>query len=320
MFRVGVVVSSHGNPPTFNPFGRDERFLRDLLRFKRAFVQHGVMNTTQCQWCGREAINLSLLTTTARREYEMMLSAPIGYTDGQVRLTGMPRYDRLTPRTGDTIVLMPTWRKGLLDEVGQLGTFGERAAAFAASVFASEWRAIAESEEAARLKQSHGVKLTLVWHPQIHSAFRRWSGGSEAKVEALLGREPNDFETLKNTAALLVTDYSSISFDFAYLGKPVAYYQFDADKMLTDRTYHRYRPDFDFAGEGFGPVIRSRGDVLRWIVEAVEGGGGMKEPFRTRAAQFFRYRDKNNCQRVWSEIVRLTSGGQARPLRSTTSH
>ena len=40
-FRGAVVVSSHANASTFNPFGRDERFLRDLIDIKRVFVPHG---------------------------------------------------------------------------------------------------------------------------------------------------------------------------------------------------------------------------------------------------------------------------------------
>ena len=40
-----------------------------------------------------------------------------------------------------------------------------------------------------------------------------------------------------------------------YLMKPVAYYQFDADRMFSDRAYHRYRPDFDF--ERDAPLLRT---------------------------------------------------------------
>lgn len=305
MFRADIVVSSHGNPPTFNPFGRDERFLRDLLRFKRAFVSHGVMNTSQCQWCGREAINLSLFTTTTRSEYETMLAAPIGYTEKQIRLTGMPRYDRLTPGPGDAIVLMPTWRKGLLDRLAQLATFKEKVAGFAASDFAREWRAIAGSDEIAQLKCRRGLKVVLVWHPAIYNAFRRWPGATNGLIEEALGRETTDFERLKTGGGLLVTDYSSISFDFAYLGKPIAYYQFDADRMLNDRTYHRYIPDFDFAERGFGPVIKNRDKLVQWIVETSGREMMMAEPYAGRANGFFQFRDRENCRRVWEEILRI---------------
>ena len=303
MFRGAVVISSHANPATFNPFGRDERFLRDLIDIKRVFAPHGVMNSSDCRWCGREAVNLDLFTTTARDEYEMMLAAPIGYTTRELRLTGMPRYDGLAPGRGDTIVLMPTWRKGLLDRIGRHRTFAEKAAAFGSSDFARTWRGLAESAELKRLAAKDGVKIALVWHPQVHAAFRRWSGGDERLVEANLGRETTDFERLKNTSLLLVTDYSSISFDFAYLGKPVAYYQYDADRMLADRMYHRYAPNFDFAGKGFGPVLHEERDVLGWIADCVMAGGRVAEPYLGRAERYFGFRDAGNCERVWREIL-----------------
>ena len=301
-FRGAVVISSHANAATFNPFGRDERFLRDMIHIKRVFVPHGVMNSSHCHWCSRDTVNLDLFTTTTRDEYAMMLASRIGYTAEHLRWTGMPRYDRLQPGHGNTIVLMPTWRQGLLDRLGSLKDFGENAAAFEASDFASEWRAIAESSQVARLARSGDIKVTVVWHPQIHRAFRRWSRGNGRMVEALLGRETVDFEQLKNTGMLLVTDYSSISFDFAYLGKPIAYYQFDAERMLADPTYHRYPPDFDFRNKGFGPILKKREHVLGWIHEKARDGAKLDEPYRTRADRFFEFRDRENCRRVWSAI------------------
>ena len=135
--------------------------------------------------------------------------------------------------------------------------------------------------------------------------FRRWPGATNALIEEALGRETTDFERLKTSGGLLVTDYSSISFDFAYLGKPIAYYQFDADRMLNDRTYHRYIPDFDFVERGFGPVIKNRDELVQWIVETSGREMTMVEPYAGRANAFFQFRDRENCRRVWEELLSI---------------
>ncbi len=316
-FRATVVVSSHANSNTFEPFGRDARYLRDLIRLKRAFVPHGVMNSSQSQWCGRPAANLSLFTTTAHYEYEMMLAAPIGYTTRQLRLTGMPRYDKLTGARGDTVVFMPTWRMGLLDALARLDGFSARVASFEKSDFVREWRSIAAGPELQALAHSRGLNLKLVWHPKIHESFRAWSDGDLGAVAAVLGPETTDYDHLKRTCALLVTDYSSISFDLAYLGKPVVYYQPDAERMLQDPTWHRYAPDFDFAGQGFGPVVTDRAALLEWVKARAAPGALLDEPYRSRAEAFFTFRDGNNCRRVWEEIRRLAGG--ARPDADDTA-
>ena len=39
--------------------------------------------------------------------------------------------------------------------------------------------------------------------------------------------EEYDVQTVLKESAYLITDYSSISFDFAYMKKPLCYFQFD---------------------------------------------------------------------------------------------
>ena len=59
----------------------------------------------------------------------------------------------------------------------------------------------------------------------------------------------------------MVTDYSSVAFDFAFLRKPVIYYQFDAE--LFDA------PHADPQLELPGPVVATQGGIL----ESLEEGG-----------------------------------------------
>src|SRR5699024_8577370 len=56
-----------------------------------------------------------------------------------------------------------------------------------------------------------------------------------------------DVQFLLKQSSMLITDYSSVAFDFAFLHKPVAYYQFDD---------HRFaRPHADPSAEFPGPVV-----------------------------------------------------------------
>ena len=53
-------------------------------------------------------------------------------------------------------------------------------------------------------------------------------------------------------ASLLVTDYSSIFFDFAYLRKPIIYAHFDYKEY---RMNHYPKGYFDYEKDGFGYII-----------------------------------------------------------------
>ena len=60
------------------------------------------------------------------------------------------------------------------------------------------------------------------------------------------------YQELFKKGALLITDYSSVAFDFAYLKKPVLYYQSTNDYHFNlDESY------FDYETMGFGEVCRS---------------------------------------------------------------
>ena len=56
------------------------------------------------------------------------------------------------------------------------------------------------------------------------------------------------YQDLLNNSSVLLTDYSSVFFDFAYLKKPVIYYHPEND------SYHYEGSYFDYETMGFGDV------------------------------------------------------------------
>ena len=62
--------------------------------------------------------------------------------------------------------------------------------------------------------------------------------------------------------ALLVTDYSSVAFEIAYIEKPVIYYQFDAEQFYGGG-HLGFGGYFDFARDGFGPVCETEDDPVQ---------------------------------------------------------
>ena len=101
--------------------------------------------------------------------------------------------------------------------------------------------------------------------------------------------------------ALLITDYSSVDFDIAYLEKPVVYYHFDAAQFFTGT--HHISGYFDYRRDGFGPVCEAEADVVS-SVETILSGDEPAEYLRRRRATF-PYRDGRCCERVYECIMEL---------------
>ena len=103
---------------------------------------------------------------------------------------------------------------------------------------------------------------------------------------------------------MLITDYSSVFFDFAYLQKPVIFYQFDAPRF---RREHYPAGDFDFTRDAFGPVAATEAEMLGALETVLEAGCVLPEEYRSRVSRFFAYHDDQNCARSYEAIRNLVS-------------
>src|SRR5690554_2234410 len=88
----------------------------------------------------------------------------------------------------------------------------------------------------------------LYLHPALERQVSDYSVGEQIKVKKF----PYNYQQAFREGNLLVTDYSSVAFDFAYLREPVVYAQFDSDKIYRSYTYNKGY--FSYVDGGFGPV------------------------------------------------------------------
>ena len=98
-------------------------------------------------------------------------------------------------------------------------------------------------------------------------------------------------------ASLMVTDYSSVFFDFAYLKKPVLYYQ---NESFDD--FHYGKGYFDYETMAFGEIVHNEDDLVKMIMEYVENDCKMKDKYKSRVDKFFKFNDRNNRKRLYDWI------------------
>ena len=87
-------------------------------------------------------------------------------------------------------------------------------------------------------------------------------------------------------SSLLITDYSSISFDFGYLKKPIIYTQFDYKeyrKLEYPEGYFKYESD------GFGPVYNNIDQTVDSIIKYIEKNCSIEEKYLNRIKSFFTF-------------------------------
>ncbi len=86
-----------------------------------------------------------------------------------------------------------------------------------------------------------------------------------------------NFASYLGAADALLTDYSSVVFDFARLGRPIGFYVPDYERF-TRRSVGLY---LDLATSGPGPLLRHRDELTTWVtalIEATPVGGFDTDP------------------------------------------
>ena len=262
------------------------------------FLQHGVIVSDLSRWLNGKKI--ALMTTSTFPEYSSITGqgSPYSILRNHVGLLGLARWDqfmslRQTKQHSDTILVAPTWRANLAEALDKCPDQASRYALFEESEYGSRWLDLLRSPAlAASRKQIH-----LVLHHRMNSLLP--AVDLPAQVTQLPVTDVRYQQELSR-AALLITDYSSIAFDAAYLGLPLVYYQFDADHFYAD---HSSRAGyFHYGRDGFGPVVTTLEEVNQAITDAATSGYVVNEPYRTRVRETFAYRDTNNCQRTVDAI------------------
>ena len=112
--------------------------------------------------------------------------------------------------------------------------------------------------------------------------------------------EKTKFQTLFNNGSIMITDYSSVSFDFGYLHKPVIYYQYGNDYHFDIKESY-----FNYDTMGFGEVCKDEDELVDIIIEYLENDCVAKEKYSKRIDDFFVFTDKNNCKRVHEAIKKV---------------
>ena len=312
LLRTSRLISSHVDSYVVNPL--DTRYYGSPT-WQFVFLQHGVTKDDISRWLNGKPIRRIISTSRAEHTGFVGRHTPYTFTEREVRLTGFPRHDALLEKSQsrgserkDSIVIMPTWREYLFGPPSGKGTHRELRTDFDDSVYAKAWNGYLRSSDLERLAREHDLEVLFVPHPNLESHIDSSQLPSGSRV---IRYSDGDIQDVIARARVLVTDYSSLAFEAAYISTPVVYFQFDREEFFSD---HPHRPGyFDYDRDGFGPVAETIDDALAATQSAVEGL--LAEAFSQRALDFFEYRDGQCCSRVYESILDLSaSRNSERPV------
>lgn len=295
------IISSQMAEAVYNPFNEDVKYFRGLFRNpKQVFLQHGVINNEHGgRFFSRYGRDFCGFVVSAHEEYNYMREPKFHYSEREVWLTGLPRWDRLYRNDKKKITIMPTWRKYLTTR-----TFDEEAGTkiwkvndnFTDTEYFRFYNGVINNTELLDAADKYGY--TICFMP--HVIFLKETDKFDKNDRAVIYDYEKSYREIYAESSLIVTDFSSAVFDFAYMRQPVVYCQFDKEEFYAGHSYSKGY--FDHERDGFGEVTYDVDSLVRVLTEYMAEGCALKPRYRKRIDEFFSFNDKNCCERVYEKI------------------
>lgn len=292
------IISSSADDYTLNAFGEAKQYMCDLYQFDFIFLQHGVTKDDQSHWLNKWNKNIWLLVTAAKRERESFIQGSYRYTEDQIMLSGFPRHDLLdfNRKPEHKILLMPTWRSNLAGRFNPISGIREKNPIFKQTEYYRFYNGLINDQRLISYLAKSNYRIEFVLHP----AFIQEAETFESNEYVSVFPSAN-YSSEFATGAMLITDYSSVAFDFALFKKPILYAQFDCEAFFDSHLYDAGY--FDYKADGFGPVITNLDELVQRIIDTITRNCIIDECYRQRIDSFFFEPGVSRCQLVTEGIL-----------------
>lgn len=288
------LISTHiyGSAPDTKIAKYIRKFL--IVPQKFIFLQHGIIKDYLPNLTYGKAL-FDLFVCGARPEYDYV-KKEFGYSDNQVKYLGLARFDNLhNIKPEKIILLMPTFRKWL----NNTGSIEDVHTKFRASQYFKQYNSLLSSSTLHKILKVYDLKLIFYPHYEMQKYINLFK---ENENVVIARKDKYDVQDLLIRSSILVTDYSSVYFDFAYMDKPVIYYHFDYEKY---RGVHYAEGYFSYENNGFGPICNEEEELLKMLEYYVKNNFIIDKKYASRISSFYELKDCSNAKRNFEAIQDL---------------
>lgn len=260
-----------------------------IIKNNKIFLQHGVIKDI-LNFALYKNCKVNTFICSSKNEYEFVKNE-FGYPEGSIKCLGLCRFDGLhkVKVNEKQILIMPTWRTWL-DEI-------KCSEEFVKSEYFNTYMSLLNNDILIEFIERENLKIIFYPHDNMQKYINEFVSKSEQIIIA--NKKDFDVQNLLKESSLLITDYSSVFFDFAYMKKPILYYHFDIKKYRENHYREGY---FSYYRDGFGPVINEEGILVEDIKKLYKNKWISDTVYSIRGDKFFQLKDNSNCERTYKSI------------------
>lgn len=261
----------------------------------RVFLQHGITKDLS-EWIFYKNTKFRYFICGAKKEYEY-IKENFGYPELNVKYIGFARFDNLYDNNINPkqILVIPTWRNWLKEtnSLGQKYNITE-------TQFYISWMKLLNSDEFIDFIEKNDLKVLFYPHINMMRFIDEFKFKSKNIIKLSLD---TDLQTVMKESAFMITDYSSVYMDFAYMEKPIIYYQFDIEEYRKGHLKEGY---FKYERDGFGPVCKKYDEVVDYLNKVYQDNNFViEEEYLNKMREFFELKDQKNCERHYKLLKEM---------------
>lgn len=267
--------------------------LPQILKKEYVFLQHGVTAFKKVDHvyakgkfgeCKKFVVTSDFEKNIVRKYFK--------YDPKDIIVTGFSRWDVLQDKSENhrKIMIVPTWRSWLDDVENDT---------FVNSEYFKRYMELLNAPRLYEILEKYDVTADFYIHIKFKDYIHNFDSRDNSRVRLIVfGEQP--LNELMMECKLLITDYSSVSWDVFYQGKPVLFYQFDLDDyMYAHGSYMNLKEDM------FGDRAEDMDSLLDLLEEYMESDFELKPKYAAQRAGYYKYIDDKNSQRIWNEIKKI---------------
>lgn len=290
-----VILATHKNVISFCGFGSNSReHFRDLFNAEIICIQHGLTMQGIAQHQNRLEDNTKLYLCASKYEIENLSKPIYNYNKNNLKLVGLARFDGLINQDKRQILICPTWRKSSANTKTRMGNTREYTEEFKDSKYFEIFNSIINNQLLINTAKKLKYKIIFLLHPVLTSQACDFDTNGYVKI--LTVEDGISYEQLLTESSLMVTDYSGVQYDFAYMRKAIVYFH-------PDELPAQYEDGgINYETMGFGPICKNKEDLIKILCEYMKNDCKIEKDYVSRADDFFEYSDHNNCERIYNTI------------------
>ena len=267
-----------------------------IIRSRSVFLQHGI-TINKAEWLFYPNTKMRLFICGAKPEYDYVREY-FGYPEKNVAYLGFNRFDDyhgVTPNPRQ-VVLMPSWREWIASK-NEFSDKYEDTKTFTNTEYYQKYQELINDPSLIRLLEEKDLILYFYPHRNMQKYISDFSVTSD-RIR-IVTNETSNIRDLLMQSAVMITDYSSVAMDFAYMRKPVIYYQFDERRFREAQYAEGY---FSYRDCGFGKVCLTCDETVAELRAVYDRDRELSPEAKASVDAFFPLYDNRNNQRIYEAI------------------